>query len=195
MSYYPLMFRAVLGLLVLFAAGCGNDASAPAGPARRPLYFDVKGLVEEQMQALSQRRAAVRKRVTLRERAPEAVRVPVVKWADELQVFLQADINKTALRGAYTIDSAQLPGGATRRTYTRRTPLATASVEQLSVVQQGAMPQQLSATIIQSNPLFSTRKQLQMEFRGGQLARYGVKGTQKLIFFDALEYSTDAAVE
>lgn len=174
--------------------GCGE--AGPAAPAaRRPLYFDVKGLLEKQIAQLEQRHAAVTKHVSLRNGAPETVRVPAVKWVDELQIFFQADINKAALRGAYDVDSAALPGGLMRRTYTRRPGQPNAPVTRLSVVQQGAAPQEIAATIEQNNPLFSAQKQLRLQFRGGQLRSYEVAGTQKLILFDTLRYAAAGRVE
>ena len=182
------------GLLALLLAGCG-DASPAAPASRRPLYFDVKGLLEKQVAQLAQRHAAVTKHVQLRAEAPETVRVPVVKWADELQIFFQADINKAALRGAYTVDSVSLPGGAVRRTYTRLPGQPNAPVARLQVVQQGAEPQEISATIVQDNALFSAQKQLHMQLQRGQLRRYEVAGTQKLVLFDTLRYSAAGTVE
>ena len=185
-----LWLLAGIGLL----AGCGD--AAPAAPAaRRPLYFDVKGLLTEQVEQLARRRAAAVKRVSLRGQAPETVRVPAVRWADELQVFFQADINKAALRGAYAVDSATLPDGRLRRTYTRRPGQPNAPVARLEVVQQGAEAQALAATIEQSNPLFAARKQLRVQLQRGQLRSYEVVGTQKLVLFDTLRYAAAGQVE
>ena len=175
-------------------AGCG-DAGPAAPTARRPLYFDVKGLLTQQVAQLAQRKAAVTKRVSLRDDATETVRVPAVKWADELQVFFQADINKAALRGAYTVDSVMLPGGLLRRTYTRLPGQPNAPVARLMVVQQGALTQEIAATVVQSNALFSTRKQLRFQLQDGQLKNYQVVGTQKLVLFDTLRYSAAGQVE
>ena len=188
--------RCWAGLLVGTAllVGCGD--AGPAAPAgRRPLYFDVKGLLTQQVAQLAQRHAAVTKHVSLRDNAPETVRVPAVKWADELQVFFQADINKAALRGAYTVDSVALPGGLLRRTYTRQPGQPNAPVARLVVVQQGAVAQEIAATIVQSNALFSTSKQLRFQLQNGQLRHYEVVGTQKLVLFDTLRYSAAGQVE
>jgi hypothetical protein len=174
--------------------GCG-DAGPAAPVARRPLYFDVKGLVTQQVEQLAQRQAAVTKQVSLRGNATETVRVPAVKWADELQIFFQADINKAALRGAYAVDSVMLPGGVLRRTYTRLPGQANAPVEQLTVLQQGAVAQEVAATIVQSNPLFSAQKQLRFQLQNGKLSRYEVVGTQKLVLFDTLHYTAGGRVE
>lgn len=174
-------------------ASCGDNG--PAAPAaRRPLYFDVKGLLTKQVAQLAGRHAAVTKQVSLRGGAIETVRVPTVKWADELQIFFQADINKAALRGAYTVDSVRLPGGLLRRTYTRQPGQANAPVARLMVLQQGAVAQEVEATIVQNNPLFAARKRLHLQLQNGQLHQYEVVGTQKLILFDTLHYEAAGRV-
>ena len=178
----------------LVLAGCG-DAGPSAPAARRPLYFDVKGLLTRQVEQLSRRHAAVVKHVSLRDNAAETVRVPAVKWADELQIFFQADINKAALRGGYAVDSVLLPGGALRRTYTRHPGQPNAPVASLAVVQQGEVPQEIDATIVQQNTLFSTRKQLRLQLQNGELKQYEVLGTQKLVLFDTLHYAAAGQVE
>ena len=53
----------------------------------------------------------------------------------------------------------------------------------------------LAATIVQHNPLFSAQKQLQLQLQNGQLQRYEVVGTQKLMLFDTLRYSAAGQVE
>ena len=182
------------GLLGLLLAGCGE--AGPAAPAtRRPLYFDVKGLLTQQIAQLNQRHAAVTKHVRLRTEEPETVRVPAVKWADELQIFFQADINKAALRGTYAVDSVALPSGVVRRTYTHQPGQPNAPVARLVVVQQGLEPQDITATVVQDNALFSAQKQLRMQLQHGQLRRYEVVGTQKLVLFDTLRYSAAGIVE
>ena len=93
-----------------------------------------------------------------------------MKWADELQIFFQADINKAALRGAYAVDSVALPGGAAApHLHPPARPEKCARWPSLMVVRQGAVPQEVAATIIQNNPLFSARKQLRFQLKNGQL--------------------------
>ena len=184
------------GLLSGLLSGCGERPApaAPADAARAPLYFDVKGVVNAQIEQLTARRAVVTKQVSLRGGAPETTAVPQVKWADELQLFLQADINKAALRGAYAVDSAREADGSTRHRYRRRPGHDNAPVEQLWVRQRQGQPLEIRARISQQNTLFAARKQLRMRFEQGRLTADGVTGAQKLVLFDTLRYATAATV-
>lgn len=187
--------RAGLALLAgVVVAACSSDDGVAAA-ARRPLYFDVKGLVNAQIQQLTARRAAVTKQVSLRGAATETAVVPAVKWTDELQLFFQADINKAALRGAYAVDSTLAPDGTPLRRYTRRAGYDNAPVEQLLVRGEARRPTEIEASITQKNVLFSAHKQLTMKLTDGRLTEYGVAGTQKLVLFDTLRYNTKATVQ
>ncbi|AMJ67712.1 hypothetical protein [Hymenobacter sp. PAMC 26628] len=185
-----------LGALPLLLAGCGAPEAAPSAPAAtQPLYFDVKGLLDQQIKQLGQAHTATLKRVSVRGSVPETVRVPAVKWADELQLFFQADINKAALRGVYAVDSARLPDGRLRRTYTRLPGHDIAPVGRLSVLSAGAAPEEITADVDQQNALFSARKHLRLDLRQGLLTAYAVQGTQKLVLFDTLRYAAAGQVQ
>jgi len=183
-------------MLALNSCGGSPSAADPAAPgAPRPLgpYFDVRGLLDAQIRQLTARHPGVTKHVSLRGSTPETVRVPAVKWADELQVFYQADINKAALRGIYRVDSTAEAGG-TRRTYTAQPGRENAPVTRLSVLSTGGQPQEIEATLRQDNPLFFGQKELRLTLQQGQLRSYAVRGTQKLVLFDTLRYRTAAEV-
>ena len=182
--------------LPLLLAGCGSpEATTPRTAGSGALYFDVRGLLDGQIQRLDRSHAATLKRVSVRGGPPETVRVPIVKWADELQLFFQADINKAALRGAYAVDSARLPDGRLRRTYTRRAGRSIASVARLEVLSAGAASEEITADVEQQNALFSARKHLRLDLRQGRLTGYAVQGTQKLVLFDTLRYTAAGQVQ
>ena len=187
----------IAGLALL--GGCnrpttGPDPARPEAPHQAGPYFDVRGLLDAQVRQLTARRAGVEKRVSLRGSAPATTRVPQVKWADELQVFYQADLDKGALRGAYAVDSAVLSGGIVRRTYRRLSGHANAPVLRLDVLSRAGLPQEITATLRQDNALFFGQKTLRLDLQNGQLHQYGVRGVQKLVLFDTLRYQTQASV-
>jgi hypothetical protein len=191
------IYLAATTLLAL--AGCeqgtaGPDAAAPGAAHRAGPYFDVRGLLDAQVKALTARHPAVEKQVSLRGGALETVRVPTVQWADELQIFYQADINKAALHGAYAVDSASLPGGAVRRTYRLLPGHDNAPVLRLAVTSAASQPQLITATLRQDNTLSFGQKDLQLALQNGQISQYSVRGVQKLVLFDTLRYQTAARV-
>lgn len=183
--------------LLLGGCGEGTKASDPAAPgARHPSgpYFDVRGLLDAQVRQLTARQPSVEKQVSLRNGATETVRVSHVKWADELQIFYQADINKAALRGSYAMDSAGLPGGAVRRTYRLLPGHDNAPVLRLDVTSAPGQSQQIQATLRQDNALFFGQKDLRLSLQNGQLRQYSASGAQKLVLFDTLRYRTQVRV-
>ena len=179
-------------------SGCDRGAAAdPAAPGAAHVagpYFDLRGLLDAQVRQLAARHPGVTKQVSLRGSSTETVQVPQVKWADELQIFYQADINKAALRGAYRVDSAD-EGDAVRRTYTLRPGHDKVPVVRLSVLSAGGQPQEIQASLRQDNVLFSGQKDLELSLLQGKLRTYGVRGTQKLVLFDTLRYQTQARVQ
>ncbi|GAA4018796.1 hypothetical protein GCM10022408_35810 [Hymenobacter fastidiosus] len=181
------------GLLVV-AGACGPDnAARPGQPVRKPLYFDVKGLLDVQTALLKQQNPAVEKQVQLRDGQPETARVPRVDWSKELQIFYQADINKSALRGAYSVLPPVQTAQGTQQTYVRKPGIENA-VERLAVIFSGPAVREISAVLTQDNPLFFSRKKLVFTCLAGKLRSYRVEGLQKLVLFDTLRYSATARV-
>jgi hypothetical protein len=182
------------GLLGLAACGPEGSATVRPNPAnRKPAYFDLLGFLQTQTTRLDRRRPAVEKRVLLRDGQQETTRTQPTDWARELQIFQQADINKPALRGLYTIDSVQLSGGLMQRTY-RRQPGTDYPVAQLNVVQQGPTVQSITAVVAQDNPLVYSAKNLELRCQNGTVVSYRVTGVQKLILFDSVRYAVRGQV-
>jgi hypothetical protein len=174
--------------------GAATDPAAPGAAHRGGPYFDLRNLLDAQVRQLAASHPGVEKQVSVRGGAAETVRVPEVKWADELQIFYQADINKAALRGAYAIDSASLPGGVVRRTYRLLPGHDNAPVLHLAVTSLASQPQEVNATIRQDNALFFGQKVLRLRLQNGRLSQYSASGVQKLVLFDSTRYHSVARV-
>lgn len=194
--------RLALLLLLLGACNGPDNAEVRTNPAnRKPGYFDVKGFLDQQTAQLSQRQPAVEKQVRLRDGAVETTRVTQTDWSKELQIFYQADINKPALRGAYSESVGapySNPTGRGQYAYTRK-PGVDALVESLTINTLGGTPkdhlENLTAVVKQDNPLFYSEKKLQLRTRNGLLSEYQVTGIQKLVLFDTVRYSVRTRVQ
>ncbi|RTQ48583.1 hypothetical protein EJV47_16555 [Hymenobacter gummosus] len=178
-------------LILLLGGGVGaacSSGDAGERPARRPAgYFDAPALLDAQVRQLEQQRPVLEKQVRLRDGKQETVRLSLPDWADELQLFYQADINKPALRGAYEVQTTD-SAGLTRRVYRRHTEVDH-PVTELTVLQSGPTVRELRATVDQANPLFFSGKRLHLRFGpDGALSSYEVLGRQKLVGFDTTRY-------
>ena len=186
----------LLGVLAVAVMACNSDGGV-GQPAvvRKPLYFDLKGFLDKQTQLLTRRNPAVVKQVQLRAGHGETTKVARTDWSKELQIFYQADINKAALRGAYTVEPP-VPAtmGLQQQTY-RRKPGIDNAVERLMVVSGPQGVREVAATLSQDNALFFSRKELLLRTSRGLLVDYQVTGVQKLILFDTLRYSASVRVQ
>ena len=174
-----------------------DPATAGAPHAIGP-YYDVRGQLDSLVRVLAARHAPVEKKVSLRGSQPETKRVAGVKWADELQIFYQLDINKAALRGAYEVKRVQdnLPAGCTEYTYRRKPGYPNAPVTSLNITcGPGHQLRGLVAKVEQHNALFASKKELLLlcdNNSGPGSINYRVEGKQKLILFDSLRFATEA---
>jgi hypothetical protein len=92
----------ILFVTILFLMACGP--SAQQGTAPEP-YFDLKGYMEQEVVRLNQLNPTVDKIVTVNNQA-ERKQIKVANWTDELTVFLDADINKSAWQGLFTVSKS-----------------------------------------------------------------------------------------
>ena len=182
----------LLGLLAVVGTACesgGGASTNQPSPTRKPLYFDLKGFLDTQAALLSRKNPAVVKLVQLRDGHKETAQVAQANWSKELQIFYQADINKAALRGAYTVEPpVSAANGLQQQTY-RRKPGIENTVEHLTVVSDAQGVREVKATLSQDNALFFSQKELLLRTNNGLLSNYQVNGVQKLVLFATLRYS------
>ena len=85
----------------------------------------------------------------------QPMRILIVEDARRLRESLADGLHSAG----YAVDSVALPDGRLRRTYTRRPGQPNAPVTRLTVLQRGPVTEEVAATIVQRNPLFSAQKQ------------------------------------
>jgi hypothetical protein len=175
----------LLGLALSFAA-CQNTETATTQPI---LYFDLKGLLEQQQKQLST--AQVSKDALVGTNVSQAVRTEKPDWAHELHLFYEADINKPAWFGNYAIDSSHDAQGNLSVRYT--TQVKTMPVKYLQI-DFGANKQvkYIRSLIEERNMLYDSDKRMELFFDSAaavpQLQKYRMSGFQKIILKDTMSY-------
>ena len=179
------------GFLLPFLAGCSEPGSVEPSH-EKGAYFDVPGLVREQVAVLNQQQPAFKKTVWVNSQKPETQQLQQVDWNEELQHFLEIDLNKKALAGGYTVTEENSEAG--KRTLYRRNPDVSAPIQLLEVVHdQQNQVRKLRAISEEKNALFFSREERVFQLNNNnRLQNYQVSGVQKVLLFDSLRYSAQA---
>ena len=68
-------------------------------------FFDVKNLIQNQIKDLNARKPKVQKTVTVNQKSESHI-IQDIDWSKELELFTQADLNKTAYQQSYSRDTS-----------------------------------------------------------------------------------------
>ena len=188
-SSYKFIPGALL-MLVMGLAACENPNQTSNASKT---YFDLRGFMQTQITYLKKNNPKVKKTI-LSQGKPITKEVAIKDWEKELRMFVNADINKTALIGTYTIKKA-----GNTVTYTSKESKNT--VQSLTVEMDDSKKQAKSVIVVAGNEnlLFSSGTQLKLYCNKTannqyQITSYEIKGFQKIIMREKRPYEIKARV-
>ncbi|WP_435352647.1 hypothetical protein [Emticicia sp. SJ17W-69] len=155
--------------LLLF--GCNESSSNENTPK---YYYDLAGFINQQISQLSKNQPITWKNLLIGEKT-ESIQTKDIDWKKELELFLQADLNKQSYQLSYTKDSTQnkvvyqLKKG-------ENLPVKVLKIE----FDQENSPKHIDALIQVANYLYKSEKNLSMDLDKKQLKNYQIKGWQEL---------------
>ncbi len=182
-------------LLLILLAGCSQEKKSTEK------YFDFDGLIDNQISQLSQRMRVLEKITEMSGISSDTTFLPSVKgWGSELEIFRQLEIiNKPIYREVYKVeDPVEDPNSNLKIRYYAA---ASAPVPSIKFYYQNEFSnlKKIEAVIHEKNILYTTQRQLVIEFdeeEGERLiARYGMKGFQKMIFRDTVRFSVQGQID
>jgi hypothetical protein len=169
-------------LLFPILAGCDN----PVQQNQPNVYYDVAGYVQNQIKALATAKPVVSKSVQINTNKSQH-KTSNINWTRELELFMQADINKPALRNSYQITR---PDSATYQ-YTLKPTEERLTVRSLMVRldTQTRQPRHIEAVLATSNPLYTSERHIMLDGKptagsSWSIHHYQLTGFQQLPFFD-----------
>lgn len=176
---YALVF--ILGL-----AACSNPAKeAPAGT-----YYDLKSYIDQQISQLQKQKPMVSKQTGFGKETDQQT-TQDIDWSRELDLFLQADINKQAYQSSY---QKNRPDSLTYE-YTLKTgenlPVQFLRIELDSVSHQ---PRRVKATLRTKNSLYESQRNIWLESEKGIVKRYHIDGFQQLAWLDEKQFLIEGRV-
>jgi len=175
----------ILILLTLISISCSNQQGNGGGESK---YFSLDSLVDSQVSQLSILTPSLRKEAILDESKENALlQLDRVGWENELKIFKEANIDKPAYYGAYTIMTGK-QDQFSNLLYDEYLASDTEDVEvkSLKIYYLGTKStiKKVEVKLIEKNELFESERELSMIFddreNGPILSSYHVKGNQKL---------------
>lgn len=180
-------FLTIVAAVFLFSlVSCRQEEARDDAPK---VYYDLKGFIENQIAYLNEKKPEVSKTAVLGSKR-EASKTREVDWKKELELFVQADINKPSYRQSYEI--AQ--NGPLHYEYRLKPgndlPVAYLKIDTDSVLKQ---PLRVEALIRASNKVYNSEKKVVLNAAKHdnlvEVNSYEVDGYQKLIFVEKKVFS------
>jgi hypothetical protein len=181
------MMKFSYGLIFILAlAACTNPTKeAPAGT-----YYDLKSYIEQQIGQLKSQQPTVLKHAGFGD-DKEQQTTKDIDWSRELDLFLQADINKQAYQSSYqklhpdslTYEYTLKPG--------EKLPVQFLRVELDSATRQ---PRLVKATLRTKNSLYESVRNVWLESEKGAIKHYHIEGFQQLAWLEEKRFLIDGEV-
>lgn len=163
-------------------------------------YFDLKGLIAEQINLLDSLNPTIQKEAIINGEAEvKTLQFDSAAWARELDLFIQADINKPNLRGSFEVNEENIPEQDTNvKIYAAKDQKAI-GIEYLKVTRQEGNLTRIETLYTETNALYNTFRKLELFFdtagNGSRLSAYRVEGRQKMVLKDTVFYTISAEIQ
>ena len=172
-----------------------TSCQTPAETSTEPnAYYDVKGFVQNQIQFLSQQQPMIEKTMVVG-KDEEKRTTREVDWKKELELFLQADINKPAFRLSYVTER---PDSLTYEYKIQTEEDLPVRFLKIILDKESGKPALIEAKISSKNKLYESEKNLAMrcEEKAGvwRVASYQIKGFQELVISDRKPFDVRVVV-
>lgn len=171
--------------------GCENKA---AEQNTVHTYYDLKGLIENQIVLLNERKPKVNKTIILNGKKEVSVTANI-DWKKELELFTQADINKPAYKNSYSVKNKN----ASEIEYILKSA-DDLNVQYLKIKMDTLQkqPYLIQALLKSENKIYESEKYIELTFSNKnnewQPVSYSVKGYQKLLTMNPKSFQVSAKI-
>jgi len=192
--------QAFLTGILLINIACAGDSQVEISMENTP-YFDLKGLLNQQITLLDSLNPEVEIQALIgSEQAHEVMHKDSADWAETLELYADADLNKPVLRDQYLIQDSILAGSDLQvRIYRAKQPEGV-DIPFMKVYYENDISRvrRVETFFRENNPLYSTQRSMALHFGSEdgllRLMSYSTSGKQKMIFRDSVLYKTDASI-
>lgn len=168
----------------LLVIGCAKSETQNS----TKIYFDLAGLVNQQITELNKNQPLTHKNLVIEEKK-EVLNTNKIDWQKELELFLQADLNKQSYQLSY--NKEEMPQMAV---YTLKEG-ENLPVKSLKILfDEDKSVKHIEALIQTDNYLYQSEKHLLMTLDKNRLTNYQIEGWQELFIGKKKNFKVDGIV-
>lgn len=160
-------------------------------------YFDLKGLLDEQIVLLDSLHPTLNKTTRIDgDEESLSLQLDSSGWAREMEIFFDVDINEPILRDAYLRKDENLGDSLRLESYEAKAG-KNAEIEYLKIFynRDSDVPQRITAVFTEKNALYDSKRLLKLEFDQRRdlniLSGYSIEGVQKMLLKDSIYYEIE----
>ena len=176
----------ILGIIILILIVTSCQSESTVESTKR--YFDLKGFIEKQIKVLNTQKPTVQKSIMMSDSA-ESQSISTIDWSKELELFVQADLNKPAFVQSYQVDSSSMGVKYTLK------ELEKLPVKYLIINRLGEDGISIEAMMNSNNYLYETERHLKLSVKNSQLTNYEIDGFQKIVFGDRKMFKINGTIK
>lgn len=166
------------------------------------VYFDTDSLMKQQKQLLYEKKASISKWAKVQGKSSEGNVSPdsLNAWDREFQILEKININKPALQGSYEVIVYDDPNSNLKvKEYSGVVDDLEVPYLKLYYLNTPDDLRIIEASYVENNPIYHSTRNLKFifnDFTGSSLLhKYSIKGTQKMIFKDSVNFEVKAEIK
>ena len=183
----------ITGVLLILTACSSKQKSSEK-------YFDFDGLINSQISQLSQRMRVLDKRAELKGIQSDTTFVPDTKgWEAELDLFRRLEaLNKPIHQKTYQVEGPLDDPKSNLKIIQYKAPSSSLPFIKIYYLTELNRVRKIEGMVSESNILYAGSQWMTMEFEEEEgrpiLIRYGVRGFQKLVMRDSVNFSVQGQI-
>lgn len=183
-------------LSTLFLLGLLAACQSATDTTQVSTYFNLKGFIEQQIKELNKRKPLVKKQMSI-DGSADSKETTDINWGKELELFLQADLNKQAYQLSYDISQ---PAPNTFLYTLKKGEKLPIKMLKVVVDEVSKQPNRIEVIQTEENKLYHSEKRLSlsctMRPEGVWLLKtYDVSGFQHLSLSDKKNFQITGLVQ
>lgn len=173
-------------LVFILALGCGENRQSTV---TLKVYFDLDSLLDQQVALLSEKKVLLSKEVAMDDQKETLELQPgSAEWESEFVIIRDFNLNKSYYVGAY--------GTAANADYIqyKLEDDIDAPVKVFEVFKANGQVERIVSNYYEDKSIYQHRRNLELTFENGQLSAYQIRGFQKMILKDTIQYTISGKI-